>query len=127
MTMKKEFLWYHPKQKEYARWHRNNSTFSEILFWIQVRNKQIRGYDFHRQKPVDYFILDFFCPRLMLGIELDGITHHEDAVIAKDKIKEERMKSLGISMLRFPDVQVYNHMPDVLSEIHLFIDDFENH
>ena len=123
--MKKKFLWYYPKLKEYARQHRNKSTKSEVLFWMQVRNKQLRGYDFHRQKPVDYFILDFFCSRLMLGIELDGITHHEDAVIAKDKIKEQRMNDLGITVLRFRDEEVYHHMQSVLLEIERFMDNFE--
>ena len=123
--MKKKFLWYHPMLKEYARQDRNKSTKSEVLFWMQVRNKQLRGYDFHRQKPVDYFILDFFCSRLMLGIELDGITHHEDAVIAKDKIKEQRMNDLGITVLRFRDEEVYHHMQIVLLEIERFVDNFE--
>ena len=61
----------------------------------------------------------------MLGIELDGITHHEDAVIAKDKIKEQRMNDLGITVLRFRDEEVYHHMQSVLLEIERFMDNFE--
>ena len=123
--MKSKLLWYHPRLKEYARQHRNNSTKSEILFWNQVKNGKLRGYDFYRQKPVDWFILDFFCKELMLGIELDGITHHGDAVIAKDFKKEQRMKELGITVLRFRDEEIYYHLPSVLNDIEKFIDDFQ--
>ena len=61
----------------------------------------------------------------MLGIELDGITHHEDTVIAKDKIKEQLMNDLGITVLRFRDEEIYYHIDSVLRDIEKFIDDFE--
>ena len=46
------------------------------------------GYDFHRQKPLDNYIVDFFCHELMLVIELDGYTHQFEDVIEKDEKKE---------------------------------------
>ena len=61
------------------------------------------GYDFHRQKPIDNYILDFFCQELMLGIEIDGITHQWKQTQEKDKIKEKVMNNLGITILRFTD------------------------
>ena len=61
----------------------------------------------------------------MLGIELDGITHREDAVIAKDFKKEQRMKELGITILRFRDEEIYYHLPSVLNDIEKFIEEFE--
>jgi len=64
------------------------------------------GYDFHRQKPLDKYILDFFCHELMLGIELDGITHDWEYVYKKDIAKGKRMAELGITILRFRDEEV---------------------
>ena len=46
---------------------RNNSTKTEILLWKFLKGKQLRGYDFHRQKPIDEFIVDFFCPGFNVG------------------------------------------------------------
>ncbi len=50
------------------------------------------GYDFHRQKPIDNFIVDFFCRELMLAIELDGYTHTFEEVADRDEKKEQRLK-----------------------------------
>lgn len=82
------------------------------------------GFDFHRQKPVDNYILDFFCQELMLGIELDGITHQFEDVFEKDNRKEEKLLSLGIKILRFSDNQVVDDMPNVLRTIEAYIEDY---
>ena len=52
ITFKRRIIPYNKHLKEYARQHRNNSTLGEILLWKQLRNYQIYGYDFHRQKPL---------------------------------------------------------------------------
>ncbi|WP_253256260.1 endonuclease domain-containing protein [Formosa algae] len=80
---KRKLIPYDPKLKAYARELRNHSTQAEIYLWLKLKGKQMRGYDFHRQKPIDRFILDFFCHELMLGIEVDGITHETLEVIKK--------------------------------------------
>jgi very-short-patch-repair endonuclease len=69
---------YKPLLKEIARALRNNSTLGEVLLWKQLRNKQMLGYGFHRQKPLDQFIVDFFCHELNLAIEVDGVSHEAD-------------------------------------------------
>jgi hypothetical protein len=51
---------YNPKLKDYARHLRNNSTNAEIKLWMQLKGKQMHGYDFHRQKPIENYIADFF-------------------------------------------------------------------
>ncbi len=63
-------LWYNPELKEKAKMLRSNSTLAEVLFWNQLRDKKL-WYDFHRQKPIDYYIVDFYCPKLNLIIEID--------------------------------------------------------
>lgn len=51
---------YNPKLKPLARQLRNNSTKAEIRLWGYLKGKQMHGYDFHRQKPIDNYIADFF-------------------------------------------------------------------
>jgi very-short-patch-repair endonuclease len=116
---------YHPKLKELARRLRDNSTKSEIRLWQYLKGKKMMGYDFHRQKPVDNFILDFFCNKLKLAIELDGYTHTFEEIVEKDILKQERVKELGITVLRFCDEDVMKNMEGVLQAIRCFIEDYE--
>ena len=83
------------------------------------------GYDFHRQKPIDNYILDFFCHELMLGIEIDGYSHELLEVFNKDTKKTQKMNDIGISILRFSDYQIIQDMENVLSCIEQFIIDYE--
>ena len=124
---RRKIIPYNPKLKELARNLRNNSTLSEIVLWKELKGKQMSGYDFHRQKPIDNYILDFFCHELMLGIELDGYTHQLEEVYTKDKIKESRLLELEIRILRFDDSEVMNDMKNVLRTIEIFIENYEKH
>lgn len=89
------------------------------------KGKQMKGYDFHRQKPIDNYILDFFCHELMLGIELDGYSHSFTEVYEHDQEKERRMNELGITLLRFQDEEVMGDIVNVLNEIENYIEKFE--
>ena len=94
-------IYYNPKLKELARQLRNNSTKSEIRLWTYLRRKQMHGYDFHRQKPIDNYIVDFFCNKLQLAIECDGYSHEIIEVHEKDIIKTKRLNQLKIHVLIF--------------------------
>ena len=122
---RRKIIPYNPKLKELARQLRNNSTKAEIILWQKLKRKQLHGYDFHRQKPIDNYILDFFCHELMLGIEVDGYSHQLVEVFKKDKIKESLMLELGISLLRFSDEQVLKDMDNVLRAIEDYIHNHE--
>jgi len=61
----------------------------------------INGYDFDRQKPVDNYIIDFYCKELRLAVEIDGITHNEK--MTNNRKRQDRLESLGIKFLRFTD------------------------
>lgn len=124
---KRKVIPYNPKLKEFARELRNNSTKSEIFLWLKLKSKQFYGYDFHRQKPIDNYILDFYCYELLLGIEIDGYSHQFLEVYHKDTVKEKRMKELGINVLRFSDEQVQKDMENVLRAIEFYITEFEKH
>lgn len=117
--MKKKFLKYNPALKVKARELRNNSTKTEILLWKFLKGKQLLGYDFHRQKPIDEFIVDFFCPDLMLAIEIDGGTH-----IGKEKYdaaRQQKLENLGVRFLRFKDDDVFYNCDFVMKEIERWI------
>ena len=83
------------------------------------------GYDFHRQKPLDNYIADFFCHELMLVIEIDGYTHLLEKVQDKDEKKEKRLIEFGIHVLRFQDSEVFKDIDNVLRGIELYIVEYE--
>jgi len=122
---RRPILPYSPHLKEYARRMRNHSTRSEIFMWQQLRGKQLRGYDFHRQKPIGNFIVDLYCPELMLALELDGITHESEEVKKKDSIKQARLESLGVTVLHFTDKAIFFDTDQVFKTLEDFIDEFE--
>ncbi len=124
-NVRRKIIPYNPKLKELARQLRNNITKSEIRLWRYLKGKQMMGYDFHRQKPLLNFIADFFCHELKLVIELDGYTHQFEEVIAKDKIKQDELESLGLTVLRFTDEDVMKDINNVLRTIEIYIEEFE--
>ncbi|NWF98580.1 MAG: endonuclease domain-containing protein, partial [Nitrospirae bacterium] len=103
--------------KELAQQLRNNSTKSEIKLWNYLKGKQLKGYDFHRQKPISDYIVDFFCNKLKLVIEIDGYTHSFEETFERDRKKVKRLNELGITVLRFSDEDVLNNIEGVLSVI----------
>ena len=80
----------------------------------------MRGYDFHRQKPLYNFIVDFFCNELMLAIEIDGDSHLTKG--EKDKIRQDFLESKGINFLRFSVQEVTTDMKYVLDTISSWIE-----
>ena len=124
---KRKIIPYNPNLKELARQLRNNSTKAEIILWQKLKGKQMYGYDFHRQKPIDNYIIDFFCHELMLGIEVDGYSHQIIEVFNKDVKKEGVMNMLGIHILRFSDEQVLKDTDNVIRTIEWYIANFEEH
>ena len=103
---------YNPKLKEIARRLRKGSTLSEILLWRYLKGKKMLGYDFDRQKPIDKYIVDFFCNELMLAIEIDGCSHNEKS--EEDRIRQAKLESLGIRFLRFYDSDIKKNIQGVL-------------
>ena len=119
--MKRIIIPYNPKLKELAKKLRKESTPSEIKLWYYLKGKQIKGFDFHRQKPIDEFIIDFYCSELLLAIEIDGTTH--DYKISKDKIRQQRLESLGVNFLRFQESEVRENIEGVLIAIEEWIEE----
>ena len=122
---RRSILPYSAHLKEYARKLRNHSTRSEIFMWKQLKGKQLKGYDFHRQKPIGHFIVDLYCPELLLAIELDGITHESEEVKQKDKRKQAALEALGVTVLHFTDKEVFFDTDRVFKVLEDFIAAFE--
>lgn len=106
--------------KAYARELRNNSTKAEIRLWMQLKTRQLCGLDFDRQKPIDKYIVDFFCVDIMLAIEVDGASHDWEETQVKDEEKEARLNELGVTVLRFTDNQIFHDMDKVLDRIEAY-------
>jgi len=85
----------------------------------------MQGYDFHRQKPLGNYIVDFFCHEFMLAIEVDGYSHLIDEVKEKYAIKEQAIRELGVHVLRFSDKQVFNAIDNVMRAIMGYIEEWE--
>jgi very-short-patch-repair endonuclease len=97
--------------KEKARQLRKNSTFSEIRLWKAIRKKQL-GTEFHRQVPIDRYIVDFFSHEYRFAIEIDGSSHNDK--LENDKLREKRLVELGIKVVRFTEAEVKDNLEGVL-------------
>jgi len=106
---------YNPKLKEYSRELRKNATFSERFLWKHIRGGKLNNYRFLRQKPIDEFIVDFFCRKLKFVIEIDGITHLEKKKY--DDYREKKLKSMGLNILRLDGNYVLNNIDGTLQLI----------
>ncbi len=109
---------YNSKLKTFSRILRSNMTDAEQHLWWKLRNKQLCGMQFYRQKPLLSFIVDFYCPKTKLVIELDGSQHFEAEHQIKDAERDAKLASIGIKVLRFDDRQVLMETDAVLSVIY---------
>jgi len=116
------FLPYNKNLRDFSRYLRNNSTLAEVLLWQELRASQLKGYSFNRQKPLGRYIVDFYCKKLNLVIEIDGESHYHDLAPLKDAARQKALEEFGLSFLRFDDLDVKHQMHFVLNTIHEFID-----
>lgn len=116
-------VYYNPKLKELARQNRNNATLAEKMLWKQLKGKKLKGYDFHRQKPVENFIADFYCYTLRLIIEVDGSSHNEKQDY--DEIRQRRLEDLGFTVLRFTNKDVLHNLEGVIKSLEDWVTVFE--
>ena len=108
-------IYYNPKLKALSRELRKRNTLSEVLLWNVLKGRKIKGYQFMRQKPIDDYIVDFFCSELKLVVEIDGISHNDKG--ESDKIRQQKLESLGLSVLRFYEWDVKNDIRAVAQSI----------
>jgi len=92
--------------RERARMLRKKTTLSEKLFWSIVSKRQILDLHFRQQHPIHTYIVDFYCHRIKLAIEIDGSIHLNPDNKAYDDEREKVLSEFGITLVRFTNDQV---------------------
>ncbi len=100
-----------------ARELRNNLTEAENILWQELRNRKLDGFKFRRQHQIDIFIVDFYCHKKKLVIELDGGIHNVEDIEEYDIARSEELKIFGIKVIRFNNEEVYQNLDSVLINI----------
>ena len=96
-------------------------TDAEQVLWQRLRRKQIHGVQFYRQKPLLNYIVDFYCAKVSLVIELDGSQHFEPENQQKDVLRDKTLAGLGLRVLRFDDRQVMIDTDSVVEVIYAVV------
>ena len=115
-----EHLYNNTNQKDLRQKLRNNLGLPEIILWRELKGSKL-GRKFRRQYGVGHYSLDFYCPELRLGIELDGATHDNPLAYINDQKRAEFIQSQNIKIIRFQNKEVLNNLNDVVEEIKKYL------
>jgi very-short-patch-repair endonuclease len=110
-------LSYDKKLKTLSQHLRKNMTDAENMLWSKLRRKQLEGHHFYRQKIIGKYIVDFYCPKANLVIELDGGQHYSERGQDNDRVRDDVLRELGLKVLRISDREVFENMDGVMQEI----------
>jgi len=106
-------LW--SKIKPLAREKRREPTPAEAALWQLLRGRSLGGYKFRRQHPIGRCIVDFYCPKARLVIEVDGEIHQR--TVEEDAQRQAELEALKLRVIRFTNDEVLNQPEWVLSVI----------
>lgn len=95
---------------------------AEVILWAQLQKKQLYGYKFRRQQGIGRYIVDFYCARAKLVIEIDGDSHFQPGVAAYDLERQKFIESLGFTVIRFINTDIYENLSGVLDVIIKYLD-----
>jgi imidazole glycerol-phosphate synthase subunit HisF len=101
---------------EKAKQLRNKMTGTEEILWMHLRNG-INGFKFRGQHPIGNYIVDLFCFKAKLVIEIDGSIHNNDEIKEKDINKQRESESLGYTVIRFTNIEIHQQVETVLNKI----------
>ncbi len=110
---------YNKNLKANATFLRNNMTKEEKHLWYDYLKSL--PVTIHRQKIIGPYILDFYCAKSKLGIELDGSQHYTDPGLKYDKNREQYLNNLGINVLRFTNYDINYNFDGVCEKIYKYI------
>ena len=99
---------------------RNRSTPEEILLWLHLKNSQL-GFKFRRQHSIGGYIVDFYCPKKKLAVEIDGAQHLKTDNVKYDEVRSEFLAGLEIKVLRFTNIEVATETERVVEKIATFL------
>ncbi|MDR1691523.1 MAG: DUF559 domain-containing protein [Rickettsiales bacterium] len=110
---------YSNRLKEYARKQRKSGNLSEALLWNQIKNKQIKDSKFYRQKCIGNYIVDFYCPKRKLVLEIDGESH--EFKVDYDTKRDEYLKSLDLKVIHIDDMDIKKNLEEVLLMLEMYL------
>ena len=110
---------YNPKLKNIAKELRRAGNLSEVVLWNNLKQNKMLGFDFNRQQIIGNYIVDFYCPKLNLVIEIDGESHNYKG--EHDEKRDNYLRFLGLSVLHFADMDVKKALDKVLIQIESWI------
>jgi very-short-patch-repair endonuclease len=109
---------YNRELNERARKLRNNSTPAEVVFWKTLKTMQwYKDLVFNRQKPIGQYIVDFYCHKYGLVVEIDGDSHYSDIGKEYDEERTSFLKGYGLKVLRFGNNEVMGNIEGVMEEV----------
>jgi very-short-patch-repair endonuclease len=92
-------------------------TDAENVLWSKLRGKQLKGYQFYRQKVIGEYIVDFYCAKAQLVVELDGGQHYSEIGKGKDQLRDNVLAKTGVKVLRFSDKEIFENLDGVIESI----------
>ena len=106
-----------PEMKPFRRKLRKQMTAAEVALWVMIKNKQLNGERFLRQYSVGRYVLDFYCPKHKLAVELDGAGHFTEEGQSYDAERTKYLNSVGVKVIRFENFEVFEYPMRTLDEI----------
>ena len=110
------------EKKERARELRRDMTPTETILWRELRGNKL-GVHFRRQQVIAGFIVDFYCYKAGLIIELDGGVHQTSKQQEFDVKRDESLCQMGLRIVRFKNEEVENNLSGVLDKVRRSISD----
>jgi very-short-patch-repair endonuclease len=101
---------------------RNNMTVAEKVLWKELRNKSRFKERFKCQHPIGIFVVDFYCHRLSLVIEVDGGIHEDERVAEYDDGRSHDIEKFGFTILRFKNEEILENIESVITRIQKVIE-----
>ncbi len=106
-----------PKETQHRAKHlRRTMTLPEIILWQELRRRP-NGLRFRHQHPAGPYVLDFFCPRFKLAVEVDGEAHEYGDRPQRDEARDIWILSQGVKTLRLAAAEVLNNLEGVIQHI----------
>jgi len=109
---------YNKNLKKFARELRSNQTKAETFLWFKLRKRQLKNYQFYRQRIISNYIADFYCPDAKLVIEIDGGQHYSEPGMTKDTLRDQHLSDLGLRIMRISAGEVFDNTEGVLEAIY---------
>jgi len=118
------FIPYKQTLTQRARENRKIPTAAEKKFWFDIlQGQKFLGLKFSRQKPLDKFIVDFYCSEILLAIEIDGDSHGEQKEY--DERRTKRLNTLGVSVIRYTNDDVLKNIDGVYEDLKIKVENLK--